>query len=316
MRAPTGVARNGSAPSAMVAPPSMRERFTWVTAELLRDDPRAVAVMADISVGRLQALGADAFPDERLVNVGIREQLLIGVASGFAMEGFRPIAHSYVPFLVERPFEQLKLDLGHQGVGAVLVSTGASYDSAGAGRTHHGPGDVHLLASLPGWTVHVPGHADEAEAALRRSMETDEPVYIRLAEASNSRPRRSAVGGAIQERRGSPGAPLVVAVGPMLDPTLEAVRDLDVTVLYTPSPRPFLERHLELEDARDVILVEPVLEGTSLAALVGRSSEPRRYLAVGVGRAELRRYGSREDHDRAHGLDARGIRERVDAFLT
>ena len=124
-------------------------------------------------------------PHPRHFNVGSREQLMIGVAAGLALEGYRAVAHSYTPFLVERPYEQIKLDLGHQDLGAVLVSTGASYDAASAGRTHQAPEDVAALAALPGWTIHVPGHADEAERLFRHAIRGDDRVYIRLSEEMN-----------------------------------------------------------------------------------------------------------------------------------
>ena len=170
---------------------SMRQRFTRVTAEALDTHPRLAVVLADIGDDAFAATGARQRHPERVINVGIREQLMISVAAGLAQEGMRPVVHSYAPFLVERPFEQIKLDLGHQDVGALLVSTGASYDASPEGRTHQAPGDVALLGTLPGFAVHVPGHPDEVEELLRREFARDGRAYIRLSGEINARPGRS-----------------------------------------------------------------------------------------------------------------------------
>lgn len=294
----------------------MRERFTSVSADLLDRHDRVVVVLADIGAARFEETEAAARHPRRIVNVGIREQLLVSVAGGLALEGLRPIVHSYTPFLVERPFEQLKLDLGHQDVGAILVSLGASYDASREGRTHQAPGDVALLATLPGWTIHVPGHPDEVEILLRAAALGDDRVYLRLSEETNARPH--AAGAPQVVRRGSAGAPLVVAVGPTLDPTLEATADTDATVVYLATVRPLDGRPLrDLVTGPDVVLVEPTLAGTSTASLSeALDDRPRRYLALGVGNVELRHYGERNEHRRAHGLDAGGIARSLERFLT
>ena len=101
----------------------MRERFYETAAELVDRHDRIAVVIAEIGGSAL--LAAKRRHPDRVINVGIREQLMVGVAGGLALAGFRPIAHSYAPFIVERPFEMLKLDLGHQNAGAILVSVGA-----------------------------------------------------------------------------------------------------------------------------------------------------------------------------------------------
>ncbi|NEC11281.1 transketolase [Streptomyces sp. SID8014] len=299
---------------------SMRDRFADTVHQLLDADPRVALVIAEISRDRLQ--GAIAAHPDRVVNVGIREQLLVSAGAGLALSGLRPVLHTFASFLVERPFEQVKLDFGHQDVGGVLVSSGASYDMASGGYTHMSPGDVALLDTLPGWTVHVPGHADEAEALVRAAVGAgDDKVYVRLSERANAEGRALDGTRFRQVREGRAGA-AVVAVGPMLDPVLAATEGLDLTVLYAATVRPFdaagLRRAAVDPDrgTAEAVLVEPYLAGTSVrAAGEALAVVPHRLLGLGVGREELRRYGRPEEHDAAHGLDAASLRRDISAFL-
>ena len=279
---------------------SMRTRFYELATEALDRDERVAVVLASI--------GAASLPQHpHVFDVGIREQLMIGVAAGLALEGYRPVVHSYTPFLVERPYEMLKLDLGHQDLGAVLVSTGASYDAASEGRTHQAPEDVALVAALPGWTIHVPGHAGELERMLEHALAGDDRVYIRMSDETNQGPVEG--DGLVVLRSGTP---LVVAVGPTLEAVLEATADLDIGIAYLSTVRPF--PHDALEDVDDIVLVEPYLAGTSAGEVTKAiGHRPHRLLALGVPNAEFRHYGSGEEHRAAHGLDAAGIRRRLEA---
>ncbi|MBB6173519.1 transketolase [Nocardiopsis mwathae] len=304
----------------LVGPQPMRDTFVDVTTAALDDDPRLAVVLADISADRFT--GAAARHPDRVINVGIREQLMIGTAGGLALTGMRPVVHTYAPFLIERAFEQIKLDLVHQDVGALLVSNGGSYDVPSAGRTHMAPGDVAVMDSLPGWTVHVPGHATEAARLLEAAFRTDDRVYLRMSERGNAAARP--VGeGIVPIRTGSARSlGVVLAVGPMLDRVLAATRELDVTVAYTATVRPFdragLNRLVGEAGQADVLMVEPYLEGTSAHEIAAALSDRRhRQLSLGVSRAdEVRIYGTSADHDRVHGLDADGIaRSARDFFL-
>jgi transketolase len=305
---------------------TMRERFYAMTADALEQDENVWAVFADIGVAEMR-------PHPRLVNVGIREQLLIGVAAGLALVGKRPVVHSYAPFLVERPWEQIKLDLNHNDASAILVSNGASYDSSQSGRTHQAPEDVALLGTLPDWRIEAPGHPDEFERTYARALRSDDRVYIRTTLEQNhapvhgdglvvlrpqgrgTRPGYRPGGGGWTAGASSQRSPLVVAVGPTLSPVLEATADLDVGVAYLTTVRPF--PHDAFEDVDDVVLVEPYLAGTSaheLTKAIGH--RPHRLLALGIENPELRKYGTPAEHRAAHGLDARGIRAALTAFVT
>jgi transketolase len=288
-----------------------RTQFARTAVDLVETDLSVALVYAEIS-GQYFGETEARHPD-RVVNVGIREQLLVNVGAGMALTGMRPIVHTFGSFLVERAFEQVKLGFGHQDVGGVLVGGLGSFDSAGMGRTHQTNGDVALMDTLPGIHIHAPSTSVEVDAVVRRTVAGDGLHYVRVVGQTNS---TSYAGTGLHVVRRGAGA-TVVALGPVLDSVLAATEGLDVNVLYANTVRPFDSRALrQVLAAPDVVLVEPWLSGTSSRVVSETLSDlPHRVLALGVGREELRRYGTPADHVRFHGLDAAGIRRSLDAFL-
>src|SRR3954471_17145272 len=203
-----------------------RTQFARTATDLLEEDLSTMLVYAEISA-RFFGEATRRHPD-RVVNVGIREQLLVNVGAGLALTGLRPIVHTFGTFLVERAFEQVKLGFGHQGVGGVLVGVGGSFDASRAGRTHQAPGDVALMDTLPDVVIHAPGTSAETDEVLRRAVAADGLHYVRVVEQTNTETFGGA--GFHVVRRGS--AATVIALGPVLDDVLAATADRDVTVLY------------------------------------------------------------------------------------
>jgi len=296
-------------------PDSMRDRMGAVVNALVSADEKTAVVLADISANYFQA-AFQQYP-ERVINVGIMEQTAVSLASGLALEGFHPIVHSITPFLVERPFEQIKDDFCYQGLGGTFISIGASYDYGTDGMTHHGPGDVSILKSLPRMQVCVPGTADELEMLLWQTYNNGAPTYLRTSLQQNEVSYPVTFGKLHVVREGKAG--VVIVVGPMLERTLAAVADVDVMVLYATTVVPFDEETLQsavAEAAPNVILVEPYYEGGLVQDITkALRSTPSRIEAIGVPRQIINRYGSAEQHDAALALTVEGIRVRIEAFL-
>src|SRR5262249_47436289 len=210
----------------------------------------------------------------------------------------------------------VKLDFGYQGLGGTLASVGAPYDYGTEGGTHHAPGDVGVMLTVPGVEVLVPGSAPELEALLRGTYANGRLTYLRASVAHNDEAFDVGAGRLHVLRRGSRAT--VVTVGPVLTRTLAACAGLDVTVLYTASVAPFDADGLaaNVGDHPLVIAVEPFYEGTLAPALTDALRQvSARFASVGVPRRFITSYGTIEDHDRELGMDVAGIRPRITAIL-
>lgn len=156
-----------------------RIAFADELVRLARQDERIVAVCND-SVGSSN-LGAfrDEFPD-RLFNVGIAEQNMVGVGAGLAIAGLIPFVCAAAPFLTGRALEQIKADVAYSATPVILcgMSPGMAYGELGP--THHSPEDFSWLRALPGLDIIVPADAAQTRTALRDLVAQPRPAYLRV----------------------------------------------------------------------------------------------------------------------------------------
>jgi transketolase len=293
---------------------SMREQMAVTIEDLFVHDQSLALLLADISTDLFKQL-LHEYP-ERALNLGILEQTLISVAAGMALEGYIPIVHSIAPFLVERPFEQLKDDFCYQQLGGNFISIGASYDYSTEGMTHHGSGDIQILHSLPGMQMIVPGTASEFDALFRQSYANGSPTYYRMSLNTNLTAYPVQFGKLTVIREGKDAT--VIAVGPSLAPVLAATVDMDITLLYCTTVAPFdVETLRTTVRSNNIILVEPYYEGVLVADIAAALQHmPIRIEAIGVPHQVLTHYGTSQQHDHALGLTSQGIRQRVESFLS
>jgi len=156
-----------------------RVAFAEELCALARADPRILAVCND-SVGSSNLGGfATEFPD-RLVNVGIAEQDMVGVAAGLANGGYVPFVCAAAPFLTARGLEQIKNDLAYSHYHAVLCGMSPGMGYGELGPTHHSIEDLTWLRAIDELAVVVPADPDETRAAVRWAAAADGPVFLRI----------------------------------------------------------------------------------------------------------------------------------------
>lgn len=290
----------------------MRKALVEVVEEVIRSNENSALLLGDIGVyGFRNAL--NDFPN-RVFNLGILEQSMIGVAAGLASEGVVPIVHTIAPFLVERSLEQLKIDFGYQRLTGNFVSVGASFDYSGLGCTHHCPADVNILSSIEGFNIFLPGSPSEFKYLFNKHWNNGEINYFRLSEESHT---QSIVCnfGEIQKVH-SGGKATIIAVGPILDDVLEAANGLDVELLYCSSISQKAKMQLEVVSNK-LIIVEPFNSGSirQNLTILPSSSNPE-ILEVGVPVKFIRNYGTVEELKQLLKLDVNSLRDRFVEFLS
>jgi len=157
-----------------------RVAFADELATLARANPRIVAVCND-SVGSSNLVAFRKEFPQRVINVGIAEQNMVGVAAGLANGGFLPFVCAASPFLTGRSLEQIKADIAYSNFPAVLcgMSPGMAYGELGP--THHSIEDLAWMRAIDNLAVIVPADPAETRAAMRWAVAARRPTFMRIA---------------------------------------------------------------------------------------------------------------------------------------
>ena len=156
-----------------------RDAFARTLEALANENKNVVAVCND-SVGSSKLAGfRDSFP-ERLINVGIAEQNMVGVGAGLANGGKIPFVCGAASFLTGRALEQIKADVAYSETNVKLVgiSSGMAYGNLGA--THHSIEDFAWIRALPNVPVIAPADRIETAATVKWAAETEGGCFLRL----------------------------------------------------------------------------------------------------------------------------------------
>jgi len=153
----------------------LRRRFGKVITELAGQDKNIVVIVGDIGY-RVFDEFRDKYP-ERFINIGICEQSMIGVCAGMALEGLKPWVYTITPFLIERPFEQVKLDIDQQNANVKLVGF-ADYPTLGP--THKELNGEKLMQLFSNITSYFPRDGDETESMVYDAYQKNGPAFISL----------------------------------------------------------------------------------------------------------------------------------------
>ena len=155
------------------------EVFSATLQELARTDRDIIVVTSDSrGSGKLVPFG-QSFP-EQIVEVGIAEQNLVGVAAGLASAGKKVFAVSPACFLTARALEQIKNDVAYSNNAVKLIGISAGVSYGALGSTHHSLHDFAVLRTINNLIVVAPADNFETEQAIRLAAETDLPIYLRF----------------------------------------------------------------------------------------------------------------------------------------
>lgn len=303
-----------------MASKTMRKQFADTMLEVGVKDSNLVVLVGDISHFILQPF-AMACPG-RYFNVGICEQTIISMAAGLAKVGFSSVAHTIAPFIIERAFEQIKLDFCYHQLGGNLITVGSAFDYSNLGCTHHCYNDFALLKTLPNTQLFYPATPIEFDLLFRQNYQSGKLNLFRIPEKQHNIEFSGSdicTGKGIKVKEGTNLT--IITTGSQLLSAVESIGELenqgyDVELIYIHTIRP-LDTDLictSVNKTKRVLVVEEHMQSGGMGDDILRAIngiEGVKFSSLAIPDRFVTEYGSYEEHCEALGLSPNGIIRKI-----
>ena len=301
-----------------------RPTFGLALYEFAKENPNILAVVADVTnsagLGRMKA----DLP-EQVINTGIAEQNMMGIATGLASEGYKVFTSSFAPFQTMRCLEQIRVNQGYMGQRLVMVGLASGVAYGELGFTHCTLEDMSLLRSIPNVAVVTPADAMEVVKIVEAAINYKDSVYIRLMDKTNipivyEDDYDFAIGKVVPLIEG--GEVAILANGPVVYYALQAAKRFTeetgktVAVYDMHTVKPIDTELLDklANQAKAIITVEEhyTIGGLGSAVSEYYSDKPNRLPVYKLGFPDIYPHGaSHETLLKDFGLDADGIYNKI-----
>lgn len=216
-----------------------REAYGTALAELIQERDDIIVLDADLSKSTKTA-DARSVRAEHHFNMGIAEGNMMGVAAGLAASGKTVFASSFAMFAAGRAYEQIRNSIAYPKLNVNICATHAGLGVGEDGASHQCIEDLALMSAIPNMVVLQPCDGTQTKEIIKTIANDPRPCYVRLG--------RSGVADVYEEtahfqigkgnvlKQGKQVA--IIATGSMVQESLQATSDLDVTVVDMPCIKP------------------------------------------------------------------------------
>lgn len=284
----------------------MRETFPKFIEDYLAKDKRIFVLLGDIGVYSFRNVFNNF--KKNILNIGILEQTMIGFSAGLAMQGRISFVHTIAPFIVNRAYEQIKIDLCYQNLNVNLVSVGSSLDYAALGSTHHCPEDVAILSKLPNIKIYCPGNSKEFYNLLKQ-YSLPGPKYFRIT-SSNHNLNINVKDNAAILKKGKKAT--IIVIGNALRFLEDYYQELDANVIYLNCVKP-INRQLLIDNFNEnIIIIQDFYIGSITSEIFSiYKNKKLKIFEIGLPNKFFLNYGTSQQHYNYLKLDKKNIKKKI-----